>query len=139
MLGVQQSTLFPIQASKIQPLMIEFQRRTLMAQGPNLQKLRQTIKAAADCVWSGLEKKDKDQPHMQFLTSWLNSSSKRLGRLDCFGICTAILCVLSSWGVAKDQVWLTMSEDHAWLTFQSGQQQLETAEVSCIDGSKRGR
>lgn len=145
----KQSALFPIQASKMQTLMGEFQRRTSSVHGPTHQKMRQTIKAAADFVWSGLEKKDKDQPHIQFLTSWLNGSNKKGGagakgaeakRLDCFGICTAILCVLTSWGVSKDQVWLTMSEDHAWLTFQDFRDgPLETAEVSCVDSSKRGR
>ena len=132
--AVNKSSIFPIRVSDIQPLVSEFERRTSTWKHTTKGDLRSIIQTAANLVWDGLEKKDKDQPHVQYLGSWLGSSRGK-GRLDCFGICTAVLSILHAWGL-DEHVWLTLSEDHAWLSFWQADvtaKDTKSCPITCVD------
>ncbi|XP_067132553.1 menin [Centruroides vittatus] len=83
---------------------------------------RELVKKVSDVVWGSLTRSYyKDRAHLQTLYSYLTGN-----KLDCFGVAYAVVAACQALGFGD--VHLSLSEDHAWVTF--GKEGDETAEVT---------
>lgn len=75
------------------------------------------IKKISDCIWEHLSNSYyKDKAHLQSIFSYLTTS-----KLDCFGLAFAVIAGCQVVGL--DEIYLALSEDHAWVMFDSNHEE----------------
>ncbi|CAL1526883.1 unnamed protein product [Lymnaea stagnalis] len=82
---------------------------------------RELVKKISDVIWSSLSRSFKDKAHLQSLYSFLTGN-----KLDCFGVAFGV--VAASQLLGRNDIHLSLSEDHAWVVF--GEDGTDTAEVT---------
>ncbi|KAH9515108.1 Menin [Bulinus truncatus] len=82
---------------------------------------RELVKKISDVIWSSLSRSFKDKAHLQSLYSFLTGN-----KLDCFGVAFGVVAAAQLLG--RDDIHLSLSEDHAWVIF--GEDGTDTAEIT---------